>query len=69
MNGTQGTKKTGGKWHRILDAVVTIIKYKKSTIDPAIYIKVLYDGTVSYLKVHTYDVFNTNYNETEFTEF
>ena len=39
----------------------------KKTIDHYIYIKVFYDGTVSYIKVSTDDVINTNNNETEFT--
>ena len=46
MNGIQGTKPPGRKWNRLLDAVVTIIKYKKSTIDHDVYIKVFTDGTV-----------------------
>ena len=41
MNGIQGTNLAGRQWNRLLDAVVTILKYKKSTIDHAIYIKVL----------------------------
>ena len=36
MNGIQGTNTSGIQWNIILDAVVTIIKYKKSTIDHAI---------------------------------
>ena len=61
MNGIQGTKPAGRQWNRLLDAVVKIIKYRKSTIDHAIYIKVLSDGTVSYLAVYTDDfISNTN---------
>ena len=52
----------------ILDIVVTIINYKKSTIDHAIYIKVFTDGTVSYITVSTDDVLNTTNNENAFTE-
>ena len=48
--------------------MVTVIKYKKSTIDNAIYIKVFTDGTVSYPTVSTDDVLNTNNNETQFPE-
>ena len=59
MNGIQGTKPSGRQWNRLLDAVVTILKYKKSTIDHAIYIKVFSDGTVSYLTVSIDDVLNT----------
>ena len=62
-------KNTAGRqWNRIVDAVVTILKYKKSIIDHAIYIKVFADGTVSYLTVSTDDVLNTTNNETAFTE-
>ena len=38
-------------------------KYKKITIDNAIYIKVLSDGTFFYLTVSTDDVLNTINNE------
>ena len=38
----------------------------KSTIDHDIYIKFFSDGTVSYPKVYTDDVLNTNNNETPF---
>ena len=48
--------------------MVTIIKYNKIKIDHAIYIKVLFDGTVSYLTVSTDGVLNTTNNETEFPE-
>ena len=48
------------KWNWLLDAAVKILKYKKSTIDYAIYIKILYYGTLSYLTVSTDDVLNTN---------
>ena len=54
--------------NRLLDAVVTIIKYKKSTIVYDIYIKVFTDVTVSYLTVSTDDVINTTNNETAFPE-
>ena len=64
MNGIQRTKQAGRQWNILLDVVVTIIKYKKSTIDHAIYIKVFTDGTVYYLTVSTNDVINTNNNET-----
>ena len=68
MNGIQRKKPSGRQWNRLLDAVVTILKYKKSTIDNAIYIKVFTYGTVFYLIVYTDDVLNTTNNETEFTE-
>ena len=68
MNGIQGTKPAEQQLNRLLDAVVTIIKYMISTIDHDIYIKFFSDGTVSYIKVCTDDVLNTANNETEFTE-
>ena len=45
-----------------------MIKYKRSTIDHAIYIKVFSDVTVSYLTVSTDNFLNTANNETSFTE-
>ena len=68
MNGIQGTNPSGRQWNRILYEVVKIIKYKKSTIDHAIYIKVFTDGTVPYLTVSTDDVINTTNNENAFPE-
>ena len=62
MNGIQETKPYGRQWNRLLDAVVTILKNKNSTIDNDIYIKVFSDGTVSYLKISTDDVLNNNNN-------
>ena len=56
MNIIQGTKPSGRKWNRLLYEVVTILKYKRSTIDHAIFIKFFYYGTVSYLIVFTDDV-------------
>ena len=46
----------------------TTLKYNKSKIDHAIFIKVISDVTVSYLTVSNDDVINTTNNETEFTE-
>ena len=60
MNAIQGTKPARQQWNRILDVVVIILKYTKSAINHAIYTKVFYDGTVSYLIVSTSDVINTN---------
>ena len=68
MNGIQGTKSFGQKWNRLLDALLTMMKYTKITIDRAIYIKVLSGGNVCYIKVSTYGVINTTNNETGFTE-
>ena len=67
MNRIQGTKPSKRKWNQLLDEVVEIIKYNKSTIDHAIYIKVFSDVTVSYITVSN-DVLNTTNNETSFTE-
>ena len=63
MNGIQGKKTDGRQWNRLLDAVVSILKYKKITIYHAIYIKVFTDGTVSYITVSTDDIFNTTNNK------
>ena len=68
MNGIQGAKTFGRQWKIILNAVVTIIKYKKSPIDRSIYINVFFDVIMSYLTVSTDDVLNTTNNEIEFTE-
>ena len=69
MSGIQGTNTAGQQCKKLLDSVVTIMKYNKSTIDHVIHIKVLSDGTVYYLTVNTYDVLNTNNNyETAFSE-
>ena len=68
MNLIQATKTSGQECNRLLDAVVTSLKYMNIIIDSDIYIKLLYDGTVSYLKVFTdYFTNNTN-NYAEFTE-
>ena len=68
MNGIHGTKPAGRQWNRLLDAVVTILKYKKSTIDHDIYINFFSDGKVSCLTVSTDDVLNTTNNENGFPE-
>ena len=64
----QGKKPAGIQCNRPLDAVVTVLEYKKSTIDHAIYIKVFSDGTVSYLTLSTDYVLNTTNNENTFPE-
>ena len=51
MNGIKGLKYLEENVIWILDTVVTINKYNKITIYHAIYIKVFYDETVSYLTV------------------
>ena len=48
--------------------MVTTLKYKKITIDHAVYIKVFSDGNFYFLTVSNYDVLNTTNNETEFPE-
>ena len=48
--------------------MVTILKYRKITIDHAIYIKVLSGGIVSYIKFSTDSIIDNNNNEAEFTE-
>ena len=68
MNGIQVTNPAGRQWNRLLDVVATIIEYKKSTIDHAIYIKFFDDGTVSYPTVSTDDVLNTTSNDNAFPE-
>ena len=62
MNGIQGKKPSVQQWNRLLDAALTILKYKRRKIDHAIYIKVFSDGPVSYLPVSTDDVLNTTNN-------
>ena len=62
MDGIQGTKPDEQQWVILLDAVVTILKYKKSTIDHTIYIKVFSGITLSYITVSNYDVLNTTTN-------
>ena len=46
----------------------TILKYKMSTIDHGIYIKVFTDETVYYFTVPTDDFINTTNNKTALTE-
>ena len=58
-----GGKPAGRKLNCILDSVVTTNRYKKITIYHAIYIKVFYDGTVSYITVSNDDDLNTTNNE------
>ena len=48
--------------------MVTILKYKKGTIDHDIYIKVFSEGIVSYITVSTDDVLNTNNKEIAFNK-
>ena len=68
MNGIQVTNPARRQWNRLLDEAVTILKYKRSTIDHAIYINFFDDITVSYLTVSTDDVLNTTNNENAFPE-
>ena len=64
MSWVRGTKISRRQWNRLLDAVATIIKYKKITIDNDIYIEVFSYETVSYLMVSTFGVLNTDNNKT-----
>ena len=48
--------------------MVIVLKYKKIEIYRAIYIRVLYDGTVTYITVSDNSVLNTNNNKILFTE-
>ena len=59
MNGIQGTKPSGRQWNRLLDALEKVLQHKKIKSDHAIYFKVFYDSTVSYLTVYTDDVLRT----------
>ena len=68
MNGIHGTKTAGRQSNRLLNTVATINKYKKSTLEHAIYIKVFTDGTFSYLTVSADDDLNTTNNENAFPE-
>ena len=61
-------KPYGRQCNRLLDTLVKIIKYKKSKIDHAIYIKVSYVVTMYYLTVSTDSVLNTTNNGTAFHE-
>ena len=68
INGIQGTTPAGRQQDILLGAVVTILEYKKSTIDHAIYINPFDDVTVYYLTFSTDDVLNTTNNENAFHE-
>ena len=63
-----GKKSSRIQHNQILDAVVTILKYKNIIIYHSIYIKVLSDGTVSYLTVPTDDFLNTTNYDIAFPE-
>ena len=64
----QGTNSRGRQWNKLLDTVVTILKYKISIIDHSIYINVFSGGNVYYLTLHTDVVLDNNNNETAFPE-
>ena len=68
MNEIQVTKPSGRQYNLLLDALFTIPKYKKITIDHVICIKFLSDVTVSYIIFSTDDVMNTTNNEIAFLE-
>ena len=67
-NVIQGTNTSGQQWNRLLDAIITIPKHKKTTIDDAIYIKVFSDVTVSCIMISNDCVLNTTYIDTAFPE-
>ena len=64
MNGVKGGNQQEENW------MVSLTQWLQSTntIYHAIYIKVFYDWTVSYLMVYTDDDLNTTNNETYFPE-
>ena len=68
MSVIQGIKPAGRQYNQPLVTVLTIIKHNKSTIQNAIFFKVIYEVRVSHLMVSTDDVLNTTNNETEFPE-
>ena len=68
MNGIKVKKPPLQQCNRLLDAVVTILKYNEITINHAIYTKAFYDVNVSYPTVSIDDVINTTNNKTAFTE-
>ena len=68
MNGIQGGRPYGRQCNILLDAVVTIMRYKKITIDHSIYIKVFHDGNVPYPTVSVDDIFKNTNNMTAFPE-
>ena len=68
MNGIKVTNPAGNKWNRIIDAVFTVMKYKKITTDDIIYVKVFYYGNLSYLTLSTDDYMNNTNNKTSFPE-
>ena len=58
----RGVEPAVQQWNRLLDAVVTIMTYKKSTVGNSIYIKLLSYVNVSYLTVSTDYFLNTTNN-------
>ena len=63
MNGIEGGKLSGRKLIYILDPVVTINKYNKTTIYHTIYIKILYKRNMYYITVSTDDELYATNNE------
>ena len=68
MNVIQETKPPGLQYNQLLDAVVTMMKYEKSTISHDIYINVFSNGIVSYVSFNINGVLNNTNNETSFPE-
>ena len=59
----QGTKSDIWQCNTLLDAVVTILKYKENVTYYSIYINCVSDGTVYYLTVSTDDIVDTTNNQ------
>ena len=68
MNVIQETKPPGLQYNQLLDAVVTMMKYEKSTISHDIYINVFSNEIVSYVSFNINGVLNNTNNETSFPE-
>ena len=68
MNGIRGTNPAGRQCNRILDLVVTIIKYKKISIGREIYINLFTDCNISYITVSTDYVLDTTNKVKDFSE-
>ena len=67
MNITQRGLISGWQCNWLLDAVITILKEKKTISYYVIYNKVLYDGTMSSLIVAIDDILINTNNDTAFT--
>ena len=68
INDIQETKPAGRQWNPLINSVIKIIIYKKSTIYHDTSIMISSYVTVSCLTVTTDNVLNIDHNETTFTE-